>query len=70
MSQCFGPMFHLRRAKMTAGTPLPPGPPFEFDVEGLADHITRFTLAGIRAIRARPARSEKPARNSAEGRMF
>jgi AcrR family transcriptional regulator len=58
MSQCFGPMFHLRRAKMTAGTPPPPGPPFELDVEGLADHITRFTLAGIRAIRAQ-ARQER-----------
>ena len=60
MSQCFGPMFHLRRAKMTAGTPPPPGPPFELDVEGLADHITRFTLAGIRAIRAQ-ARQERKA---------
>lgn len=51
MSQCFGPMLHLRQAKMMPGAPHPPALPFEFGVEELADHITRFTLAGIRAIR-------------------
>jgi TetR/AcrR family transcriptional regulator, regulator of cefoperazone and chloramphenicol sensitivity len=51
MGQCFGPMLHLRRAKMVPGAGRPVGPPFDFDVEELADHVTQFTLAGIRGIR-------------------
>lgn len=48
MSQCFGPMLRLRRAR--AGFD-PSGLPFEFDVEALAEHVTEFSLAGIRTIR-------------------
>ena len=61
MGQCFGPMLHLRRAKMAPATPAPPGPPFEFDVEELADHITRVQPGGDSCDSRRPARSEKPA---------
>ena len=52
MGQCFGPMLHLRHARMPPEAPRPPGPPLQFNVEELADHVTQFTLAGIRGIRA------------------
>jgi len=65
MGQCFGPMLHLRRARKLAGFPRPPGPPFEFNVEQLADHVTEFTLAGIRGIRERARRvGGKPRRKT------
>ncbi len=51
MGQCFGPMLHLRGTRMDPNAPHPPAPPFEFGVEELADHVTRFTLAGIKGIR-------------------
>jgi TetR/AcrR family transcriptional regulator, regulator of cefoperazone and chloramphenicol sensitivity len=50
MGQCFGPMLRLRHARMKPGVPLPGPVPFEFSVEELADHILRFSLAGIRGI--------------------
>jgi AcrR family transcriptional regulator len=52
MGQCFGPMLHVRRAAMSPSAAHPPGPHPQFDVEELADHVTQFTLAGIRGIRA------------------
>lgn len=51
MSQCFGPMLHLRRGKLPPGAPRPPAPLAELSVEELADHIVQFTLAGIRGTR-------------------
>ncbi|MDI9430688.1 MAG: CerR family C-terminal domain-containing protein [Planctomycetota bacterium] len=51
MSQCFGPMLHLRRGKMPPGAPRPPAPLADLSVEQLADHIVQFTLAGIHGIR-------------------
>jgi AcrR family transcriptional regulator len=69
MGQCFGPMLHLRRARMTPGAPRPAGPPFAFGVEELAEHVTQFSLAGIRGIRheANPGhkrtRKRRPATN-------
>jgi AcrR family transcriptional regulator len=51
ISQCFGPMLHLRHIKKEPGAPLPGGPPMQFAVEDLADHIVQFSLAGIRGIR-------------------
>ncbi len=52
VGQCFGPMLHLRHARLGRGTPPPVGPPFTFRVEELAEHVTRFSLAGIRGIHA------------------
>jgi hypothetical protein len=52
MGLCFGPMLHLRHARSGSGTPRPPGPPLDLRVGQLADYVTRFTLAGIRGIRA------------------
>jgi AcrR family transcriptional regulator len=62
MGQCFGPMLHLRRARMTPGGPRPPGPPIEFGVEELADHITRFSLTGIRGVREEARKGQKAGR--------
>jgi len=62
MGQCFGPMLHLRRAKMTPGGGCPTGPPFEFDVEELADHVTQFSLAGIRGIHKQSPRDKRVTR--------
>ncbi|MEJ2659221.1 MAG: CerR family C-terminal domain-containing protein [Desulfobacteraceae bacterium] len=51
-AQCFGPLIHERRRKLN-----PPGRLFSVqdpvmeDVETLADHVTLFSLAGIRAVR-------------------
>ncbi|MGV1101008.1 CerR family C-terminal domain-containing protein [Thiovibrio sp. JS02] len=52
-AQCFGPLLRERRRKMT-GQSLPPTgvEPLLADVETLADHVIRFSLSGIREIRA------------------
>lgn len=53
-SQCFGPLMRERRRKLTAEGPTKgPVDPIMQDVEALADHVTRFSLAGIRAVRER-----------------
>jgi AcrR family transcriptional regulator len=59
ISQCFGPMLHLRRFKKASGAPAPNSPPIDFAVEELADHITQFSLAGIRGIREGPHFAKK-----------
>ncbi|MCL5281920.1 MAG: CerR family C-terminal domain-containing protein [Planctomycetes bacterium] len=65
VGQCFGPMLHLRRARMAPNTPRPAprraarmrsspsdrGRAFDFAVEELADHVTQFSLAGILKVR-------------------
>jgi AcrR family transcriptional regulator len=51
IGQCFGPMLHLRRAKLPPGTPRPAGLPLPFGVAELAEHVTRFSLTGIQGIR-------------------
>ena len=67
-AQCFGPMLRGRRRKMSPRGPHPPGPPpLEMDVEALADHVTRFSLAGIREIRRNRART-KPNRPRMKGK--
>lgn len=63
IGQCFGPMLHLRARK--AGMPVPAGRP-QITVEHLADHITRFSLAGIQEIRERAekfGKNDKPRRS-------
>jgi AcrR family transcriptional regulator len=51
-AQCFGPLMRERRRKLDSSGPLPPSKdPVMEDVETLADHVTRFSLAGIRAVR-------------------
>jgi TetR/AcrR family transcriptional regulator, regulator of cefoperazone and chloramphenicol sensitivity len=65
MGQAFGPMLRLRHARMASGVPAPAPLPIEFDVEELADHVLRFSLAGIRGIRSE-ARG-KPAASRGRG---
>jgi AcrR family transcriptional regulator len=56
-AQCFGPLLRERRRKMSSRAAYPPGPePFVEDVDTLADHVTRFSLAGIREVRHQIAR--------------
>ena len=59
MGQCFGPMLHLRHARMGPRTPRPPAPPVKFSVEELADHVVQFSLAGIAAIREEARKGRK-----------
>ena len=52
-AQCFGPLMRERRRKMVSPDPLPSNPDWDLDdLEALVDHVTRFSLAGIRAIRS------------------
>ena len=52
-AQCFGPLLHARCRKSVQGLPTTGFEPLLEDVEQLADHVTRFSLAGIRALRPR-----------------
>jgi AcrR family transcriptional regulator len=51
-AQCFGPLMRERRRRLDAkGLLTYSQDPVMEDVETLADHVTRFSLAGIRAVR-------------------
>jgi TetR/AcrR family transcriptional regulator, regulator of cefoperazone and chloramphenicol sensitivity len=51
-AQCFGPMLRARWQKRSSKSPKIPGiEPLVDDLEKLADHVTQFSLAGIRDIR-------------------
>jgi len=50
-AQCFGPLLRERRRKTASGSLLPVSDPIQEDVEVLANHVTRFSLAGIREVR-------------------
>lgn len=54
-AQCFAPLLHARQRKTNQGLPTTGSEPLLDDVEQLADHVTRFSLAGIRALRHRHA---------------
>ncbi|MCX5869879.1 MAG: CerR family C-terminal domain-containing protein [Deltaproteobacteria bacterium] len=49
-AQCFGPLLHARRRKTAQGLPPTGFEPLLDDVEQLAEHVTRFSMAGIRAL--------------------
>ena len=58
-AQCFGVIMHLRMASESGRAPHPPGPPIQDiakDLEGYAEHVAEFSLAGIRAIRQQAER--------------
>ncbi len=50
-AQCFGPLLHARCRKGVQGLPATGLEPLLENVEQLADHVTRFSLAGIQALR-------------------
>jgi AcrR family transcriptional regulator len=51
-AQCFGPLMRERRRKIVSPDPLPTRSEWNLDdLETLVDHVTRFSLAGIREIR-------------------
>jgi AcrR family transcriptional regulator len=51
-AQCFNPLMRERRRRLDTAGLLPANQdPVMADIEALADHVTRFSLAGIRAIR-------------------
>jgi AcrR family transcriptional regulator len=63
-AQCFGPLMRERRRKLDKSLPLPPSQdPVMKDVETLADHVTRFSLAGIQAIHEQIERQKEYIRN-------
>ena len=69
-SQCFGPMLHARRSGKAHGAPAPRGPMSHMAVEELAEHITRFSLAGIRGIRAEARRRNPGGRTRHSGKLL
>ncbi len=51
-AQCFGPLMRERRRRLNSAKSLPAfHTPALDDVETLAGHVTRFSLAGIRAVK-------------------
>ncbi len=64
-AQCFGPLMHERRSKMGSQDGLPPAlDSIPWDVETLTEHITRFSLAGIRGIRDHMGGLKSPPKES------
>jgi len=57
-AQCFGPLLHARRRRNDQGVPICDLEPLLADVERLAGHVTRFSLAGIRAMAHKPTATE------------
>ncbi|MBU1405879.1 MAG: CerR family C-terminal domain-containing protein [Proteobacteria bacterium] len=59
-AQCFGPLLHARCRKSVQGLPTTGFESLLENVEQLADHVTRFSLAGIRALRRRQPQQSHP----------
>ncbi len=66
MAQCVNPMFQQRRQKffVEAGVKQEPMRD-DFDIDIVADHVSRFSLAGIREIRRQIEAGELPDQNNA-----
>lgn len=59
-AQCFGPMLRERLHKRAPAVPHPPElEALAGDVDALAEHVTRFSIAGIREIRRLAERNNK-----------
>jgi AcrR family transcriptional regulator len=50
-AQCFGVLHHIR-AHQSGNAPPPPAEEIINDIDGYAEHVYQFSLAGIRAMRA------------------
>jgi AcrR family transcriptional regulator len=72
ISQCFGPMLHLRHIRTESESPLvsakksfiPAKLPIQFNIEELASHITQFSLVGIMGIRKENKKTTKKSHKS------
>jgi AcrR family transcriptional regulator len=59
-AQCFTPLIHERHRKAAIANGKPSGPPpMEIEADPLADHIFRFSLAGIEAARNQAGRPKR-----------
>ena len=52
IAQCLHPVQMKRRHQLLAGGTNPPPPMLDLDMETIVDHILRFSLAGLREVRA------------------
>jgi hypothetical protein len=69
ISQCFGPLLRERRRRDLPKSGHPAGGEgLPADVDGLADHVIRFSLAGIRAMRGRAAATPAQANSNGRGK--
>lgn len=60
ISQCLGPLLHERRRLRLPRSKRPPPPEaLPGSVESMADHVVRFSLAGIREVARKPAGAGK-----------
>ncbi len=62
IAQCLHPVRMKRRHQLLAGGEKPPSPMLDLSLEATVDHIVRFSLAGIREIRAGRRRKRTGAR--------
>ena len=63
MDMCFGVVRHLHRGKVLKKKRISMNIFSEKDVEAFADHIVRFSLAGIRSIREEKRKNKTRARS-------
>ena len=58
MSQCFHPIM-ARRRKITRGKGCNESSLYDLDIEEIAEHVTRFSIAGITGVRKRLEKNER-----------